>query len=118
MAEDWLRGEDNKHVNIYELTLSKISSCNLHIRRYETASIEWAKFVYNNRRGRKSSNRYDIIIGPLADNSLNMWFSKIDNGLITWEELAKKIELRKYKSLQFCFKTSKSVNLLEYAYRK
>lgn len=74
MAEDWLRGEDNKHVNIYELTLSKISSCNLHIRRYETASIEWAKFVYNNRRGRKSSNRYDIIIGPLADNSLNMWF--------------------------------------------
>lgn len=118
MAEDWLRGEDNKHVNIYELTLSKISSCNLHIRRYETASKEWAKFVYNNRRGRKSSNRYDIIIGPLADNSLNMWFSKIDNGLITWEELAKKIELRKYKSLQFCFKTSKSVNLLEYAYRK
>ncbi len=118
MADDWLNGEENKHVNIYELTLSKISSCSLHIRRYETASIEWAKFVYNNRRARKSSNRYDIIIGPLADNSLNKWFSQIDNNLITWEELAEKIEFRKYRSLQFCFKTPKSVKLLEYAYRK
>jgi len=45
MTDDWLNGEENKHVNIYELTLSKISSCSLHIRRYETASIEWAKFV-------------------------------------------------------------------------
>jgi hypothetical protein len=118
MADDWLKGEENKHVNEYELTLSEIPSCKLHIRRYEKATIEWAKFVYNNRRVKKTSGNYDIIIGPLADNALNKWFAKIDKNQITWEELADKIEFKKYRSLQFCFKTAKSVKLLEYANRK
>ena len=42
MADDWLKGEPGKHINVYDLTLSQIESCNLHIRRYETADISWA----------------------------------------------------------------------------
>ena len=118
MADDWLKGEPGKHINTYELTLSRISSCNLHIRRYETADIDWAKFVYNNRRKRLKSNRYDIVIGPLADNALNKWFDMIENSLISWEELPMKINFGKYNSLQYCFKSPNSVKLLEYASRK
>jgi hypothetical protein len=118
MADDWLKGEPGKRVNVYELTLGKVQSCNLHIRRYETASVEWAKFVYNNRKNRLKSNQFDIIIGPLADNALNKWFDMIDNSLISWEELADKISYRRYNSLQFCFKSQKSIMLLEYANSK
>lgn len=118
MADDWLKGEPGKHINVYDLTLSQIESCNLHIRRYETADISWAKFVYNNRKRKVKNTKFDIIIGPLADNSLNKWFDQIDKGLISWEELADRIRYRRYHSLQFCFKSSKSIKLLEYASRK
>lgn len=118
MADDWLKGEKGKHINVYELTLSKIESCNLHIRRYESASVEWAKFVYNNRKNKLRSNHFDIIIGPLADNALNKWFGMIENAELTWEELAEKIQYHRYNSLQYCFKSQKSVKLLEYAFRK
>lgn len=45
------------------------------------------EFVYANRKNRPRSNKYDIIIGPLADNALNKWFEKRDKSEITWEEL-------------------------------
>lgn len=118
MADDWLQGEENKHINVYELTLAQIPSCHLHIRRYESPSVEWAKFVYNCRRNRKISSHYDIIIGPLADNALNKWFAMIEDHLLSWDDLADQIAYKKYNSLQFCFKTSKSIKLLEYASRK
>jgi len=118
MADDWHKDESGKHINVYEITLNRIESCNLRILRYETADVSWAKFVYNNRKRRPNKAKFDIVIGPLADNSLNKWFDKIDNGQITWEELAAKINYRSYNSLQYCFKTSKSIKLLEYAYRK
>ena len=118
IADDWLKGEAGKHINVYELTLAQIETCNLHIRRFENASVEWARFVYNNHKNKLRSNHFDIIIGPLADNALNKWFDMIDNAEITWEELANKIRYRRYKSLQYCFKSQKTVKLLEYASRK
>lgn len=118
MAHDWHRGEPNKHVNVYDVSLNKVGTCELKIRRYPIADINWAKFVYNNRRGNDRSPLYDIIIGPLADNGLNKWFDKIDNKEITWDVLAQEIIFDKYDSLQFCFKTQVSVNLLDYETRK
>ena len=118
MADDWLKDEHGKRIYIYELTLSQIESCNLHIRRYASADVSWAKFVYNNRKRKLKDTKFDISIGPLADNSLNKWFDMIDRGQITWDELAEKIRYRRYNSLQFCFKSPKSIKLLEYASRK
>lgn len=118
MADDWLKDEPGKHINTYELTLSKIESCDLHICRFEKADVNWAKFVYNNRKRKYKNTKFDIIIGPLADNSLNKLFYEIDNGHITWEQLAEKIFYRRYNSLQFCFKSPKSIKLLEDASRK
>lgn len=118
MADDWYKGELNKHINIYDVTLKKINTCELKIRRYSVADVDWAKFVYRNRRKKAPQTQFDIIIGPLADNGLNKWFDKIDNNEITWEDLAQSIIFDKYKSLQYCFKTAKSINLLEYENRK
>ena len=40
--------------------------------------------VPNPAVGREAKNtKFDIIICPLADNSLNKWFDQIDNGQIT-----------------------------------
>lgn len=118
MADDWHKGEPNKHVNVYDVSLNKVKACELKFYRFLTADIEWAKFVYKNRKGKDSRISYDVIIGPLADNGLNKWFNQIDNKEITWDELAQGINFDRYRSLQFCFKTPDSVNLLEYETRK
>ena len=118
MAKDWKKGRDNNHVNVYELTLANIETCKLQIKRFESANIEWAKFVYNNRKGKNKSSRYDLIIGPLADNGLEDWFTKLDKGEVDWEELAKGIEFNRFKSFQFCFVKPNAIKLLEYAERK
>lgn len=118
MADDWYKGEPNKHINVYDFSLNNVETCELIIRRFLSADVEWAQFVYGNRRMKGKQNSYDIIIGPLADNGLNKWFDRIDEKLITWQELAQSINFDKYNSLQFCFKTHKSINFLDYENRK
>ena len=118
MAKDWRKGYSGKRINVYDLTLSQIDSCKLHIRRYKAADINWAKFVYNNRRGKSKNMKFDIIIGPLADNSYNKWFDKIDRGEISWDQLANKINYTRFKSIQYCFKTPNSIKLLKYVQSK
>lgn len=115
MAEDWHVDDPHQHVYSYELTLEKIDSCELHIRRFEKADDKWAKFVYNNRRAKSKDNQSDIIIGPVADNDLNIWFDRVERNELSWEEMAVKIDYKKYKSLQFCFKSQQSIKLLENA---
>lgn len=114
MADDWKKGMPNKHINIYDLTLSQIETCHLRIKRFEGAGVEWAKFVYNNRRNKVKKSKYSIIIGPVADNGLEKWFRKIDAKEMTWDEVALRIEFNRYKSMQFCFMNEDSLKLLKY----
>ena len=118
MAKNWRKGRPNNHVNIYELTLANIQSCELRIKRYRTANVEWAKFVYKNRKTKRVSHPYDLIIEPLADNGLEEWFSRLDKGEVTWEDLARGIEFKKFRALQYCFVKPNAIKLLEYAERK
>ena len=118
MADDWKKGEPNKHINVYEVTLKGIETCNLRIRRFNQADETWAKFVYNNRKGKNIRQHYDLIVGPLADNGLNYWFDKVDKNEMTFTEAASHIEYRRFKSPQYCFITEKSLKLLSYDKRK
>lgn len=114
-AQDWVRGREVQNVNTYELTLEEIPTCKIRIKRYE-ADEQWAKFVYNNRKGEiKKGDSSDIVIGPIADNGLNKLFDKIDRKEASFEEIAPKLKLIKFKALQFCFKTEAAIKLLEYA---
>lgn len=87
-------------------------------KKYEEANIEWAKFVYNNRRNKIKSNKYDLIIGPVADNGLETYFKEIEAKRITWEDLPQRIKFCKFKALQYCFMKPNAINLLNYVSRK
>ena len=70
----------------------------MRIKRFNKADKEWAKFIYNNRRGKCKSNRYDLVIGPIADNGIEVLFQELEHGNKTneeWENLAKKIIFKK-----------------------
>ena len=68
MARNWKKGCPNNHVIVYDLTLANVETGKLHIRSFEKADIEWAKFVYNNRKGKNKKSRCDLAIGPFKEN--------------------------------------------------
>ena len=117
MANDWKKDWDNKHINVYEVSLANVKTCRLRIKRFEKADAQWAKYVYQNRR-KNTSQHYDLVIGPLADNGLKRWFDMVDAKDLDWEEVSRHINFNRFQSLQYCFITEQSLTLLNYVKRR
>lgn len=54
-------------MNVYEADESQW--CNLRILRFESASEEWLDFVVDNRKNGPIATAYDLVIGPVANDS-------------------------------------------------
>jgi hypothetical protein len=84
---------------------------NLKIKIFDKPSEEWANFVMMNRNENISqpSHDYDIVIGPIADDSVVMSFRLFNNGYITISELVKRLEYREL-STQYFFHNEKALD--------
>ncbi len=117
MAKDWakLHDRNNAHVNTYDVSLEKIGSCTLRIKRFASATAEWVEFVYSNRQRKDFSHTYDIVIGPIADNGLNEIFNDIRQKRLSYSSAAKELQLQGYKKpIQYCFNTPEAISLLKF----
>ena len=111
-------------VNIYEIDddfkdfkdLKDLKIKNFGIQTTE----EWARFVMNNRSRVftdiknvlcNRDNKYDIVIGPVADDNMALLFRQYENEIIDFETLVKGM-IYKETSSQYSFHTEKSVKLL------
>jgi hypothetical protein len=68
-----------------------------HIKEFERPSAEWAPFVINNRNKQyrdinnpncNHDNKYDSVIGPVANDDSTLLFDLFADGIITVSELA------------------------------
>ena len=84
---------------------------------------ECAKFVMNNRSRIftnvkdtlcNQDNKYDIVIGPVADDNMALLFRQYENKIIDFETLLKGMIYKKTSS-QYSFHTEKSIKLLRKA---
>lgn len=108
-------------VNIFEIQddFRKIESIKIKDFGAETTE-EWAKFVMNNRSRIftnvedvlcNKDNKYDIVIGPVADDNMALLFRQYENKIIDFETLLKGMIYKKTSS-QYSFHTEKSIELL------
>lgn len=89
----------------------------INIKRFDAPTEEWAKFVINNRNGENSAgnnnqnNKYDIVIGPVANDDLALLFRQFSNGMIEIDTLIREM---KYKKLtdQYSFHTARALKFL------
>lgn len=81
---------------------------------------EWAKFVMNNRNRSftnvkdilcNKDNKYDIVIGSVADDNMALLFRQYENEIIDFETLLKGMIYKKTSS-QYSFHTEKSIKFL------
>lgn len=84
-------------LNIYEIDDLFMETDGLNIKDFGTdTSEEWARFVRNNRSKKFTDfsdpecnfdNKYDIVIGPIADDDMALLFRQYENGVISFENM-------------------------------
>lgn len=87
---------------------------NLKIKVFDKPSEEWAKFVMLNRSEDIShpAHDYDIVIGPIADDSVVLSFRLFQDGYISISDLVKRLEYKEL-SIQYFFHNADAVRYLK-----
>lgn len=89
----------------------------LNQKLFEVPSVVWAMFVMANRRADNSAkdhnldNKYDIVVGPVANDDLALLFRQFSRGLLTVEMLMREMQFKRLTT-QYSFHTQSAVSLL------
>ena len=90
----------------------------LKIRKFDAPNEEWAMFVMANRRPQREAadhnrdNRYDVVVGPVANDDLALLFRQFERNLITVESLVREMQFKRL-TIQYSFHTSKALSFLK-----
>lgn len=103
------------YVNVYELDDELIKRMRLLI--FEKPTEEWVNFVMKNRTERGFTHDYDIVYGPVADDSVYTQFTLYEGGIISMPTLIQ--ELKTYKLVdQYLFHTEESLQAIRFVESK
>lgn len=91
-----------------------LKDSSLSIKRFDKPSEEWALFVMTNRSREQQHpvHEYDIVIGPVADDTIATLFRNFDDGIIDLPMLVNGLRYRKISS-QYFFHTPPSREIFE-----
>ena len=99
------------HVNMYELDDKALE--NMKVLLFKTPTVEWVNFVMRNRMERGFTHDYDIVYGPVADDSVYTQFTLYEGGIISMPTLIQ--ELKTYKLVdQYLFHTDKALTAIKF----
>ena len=108
-------------VSCFELDADTFADPGLSIRTFAEPSEEWAAFVMNNRALKlhdpKDQNhnrdlRYDIVIGPVANDDLALLFRQFEAGLIDTQILVREMRYKRLTN-QYSFHTERVIERLK-----
>ncbi len=100
-------------VQVYEFDEKWLSSQELNVLMFLSASRDWAEFIFNNRsRSARFHHDFDIVYGPIANDGVAYLLGRFEEGTLTIDELAKELEYRKLNN-QYFFGTEKAIKLLK-----
>lgn len=109
------KGESIGYVNVYELDDEVMED--MKSLFFEKPTEEWVNFVMKNRTERDFTHDYDVVYGPVADDSVYTQFTLYEAGIISMPTLIQ--ELKTYKLVdQYLFHTEKSLQTIKFVESK
>lgn len=102
-------------VNVYGFDEALLESGSpLAVKVFRDYSIEWAEFVLMNRRnlGEQAAHPYDIVVGPIADDTVGLQMRRFMQGYISIERMIEELRFHK-PSVQYFFGTEKAISYLK-----
>lgn len=85
----------------------------LSVKIYQEPCEEWALFVMANRSRNNAQpiHRFDIVIGPVADDTIATLFRNFDDGIIDLQMLVNGLKYKKVSS-QYFFHSAEAIKYL------
>jgi len=108
------RREASAHamLSIYEAALDS-DSVGVVIKRFDSPTEEWLDFVMANRMGRSIQHAFDIVMGPVANDTLYETLTLFERGVLTRAETI--IRLRAHELAdQVVFLTERGLDRLSF----
>ncbi len=75
----------NAVLNVYEICDDVLESGNYSVKRFLSANEDWLDFVFNNRKG-NDTHFFDIVTGPVANDTLYATLSLYEANILTKDE--------------------------------
>ena len=101
-----------KFISIYEVDYEEMQRA-LNIMHFESADEEWFDFVIANRRNIWQGKKYDVIYGPVANDTIYRSLIAFEAGEVSKAEAISKLKVRQLFD-QMTFTTEKALPLLKY----
>lgn len=98
-------------LNMYEFDESALSEC--FVKRFDSPSEAWLDFVSANRTGKYAGERYDLIIGPVANDAVYTTIGLYMRGFISKESAIRDLKVRELYD-QLVFSTPRAFRYLSY----
>lgn len=103
-------------VNVYELDENAQTDL-LKIKRFSAPDEEWLDFVSAHRNGTYDGERYDLIIGAVADDDVYRTLQVYTSGLLTKEQALEALKVKKLFN-QYVFATKEALERLQFAHAR
>ena len=98
----------------YEFDETDLSNVNIKCFNCNSYTQEWALFIQHNRqnRSRQQLHNYDIVIGPIADDTVGYQIRRLEDGIISQEQFLEEIKYH-HVTIQYTFCSDKALKLLK-----
>ena len=106
-------GEPILNTYLFDDSLIKTGHSPLSIKVFEGYSVEWAEFILKNRKNvsDKPAHPYDIVVGPIANDTVGLQMRRFMQGYISIEHMIKELEFNK-PAIQYFFDTDLAISYL------
>lgn len=99
-------------IGMYEIDEAKAKS-ELSIKRFSAPNEAWLDFVSQNRNGTYSGAKYDLIIGPVANDDVFVTVQFYLDGFYTKSYALKALKVKQLYD-QYVFATEKALSMLKF----
>lgn len=110
-------GEGNEIVQRYNFDENKLK--NLNVLQFDAYTEPWTDFVLLNRQNNEahSAHDYDVVIGPIADDTVGFQIRRYTEGIITKAQFLNEIKFHTV-TIQYFFGTEQAIELLKREWAK
>lgn len=105
------RRQGSAMLNVYKFNEQALSQ--LNVLRFESANEHWLDFVVANRKELPLTEQFDLVIGPVANDSTLPVIDDYMDGRYTKQEAAERL-LPQNLTDQYAFLTEKSLSFLTF----
>ena len=99
-------------VSHYEVDYDKLLN-DFKVLKFDDPDDKWLDFVYANRTSKYAGELYEIIIGPVANDTIYRTFRLYENGDMDRETVIKRLNVTKLFN-QLAFRTERAVAELKF----